>query len=208
MPLPGRSPLRRAPPPSFSRSLVGMEKVIPPDTSSPQKSPLSPVANRDKPLPRKPQESQRSSSVYSGDSGYTQIIDLYTNWMTNDGCADTEPAAPIALQPVAYRQTLTGQLPRSFTESPSGISPLTIPHSPKHAVSIPSLLLTSEDSPPISATDVQAAPSFSEFSRSLQAKRSDVLSRLSSLASPQYGIVSHETFWQPSRRSSPGFGVA
>ena len=200
---PARSAFRRPPSPSPSRSLVGMEKVIPPGNPSPRKSPLSPAAGTDKPLPQRPQASRRSSSVYSGDSGYTKIIDLYTNWKVDEEPADGDPAVPIASQPVAYRQALTGLLARRFTESSSPISPLTIPHFSKHAVSIPSLRLTSEDSPATSAADVKTAPSFSEFSRSLQAKKSDMVSPLSSLASPHRGMVSHDTFWQPSLRSSP-----
>jgi hypothetical protein len=197
---PARSPLRRPPPPSPSRTLIGMEKAIPPSTTSPQPSPLSLTADTDKPLPQRPQRSRRSSSVYSGDSGYTKIIELYTNWTVDD-----EPATPSALQPIASRETLTGLLARRFTESSSPISPLTIPHFPKHAVSIPSLRFTSEDLPATSAVDVKAAPSFVEFSRSLKAKRSDIVSPLSSLASPHYAAVSHDTFWQPSLRSSPEF---
>ena len=200
---PARSALRRPPPPSPSRSLEGMEKVVPPGTPSPQKSPLSPAADTDKPLPQRPAVSRRSSSVYSGDSGYTKIINLYTEWKVDDEPTEDKAAVSLALQPVAYRQTLTGLLARRFTESASPISPLTIPHFPKHTISIPSLRLTSEDSPATSAVDSKAAPSFVEFSRSLQAKKSDMVSPLSSLASPHYGMVSHDTFWQPSLRSSP-----
>jgi hypothetical protein len=140
---PARSPLRRPPPPcpSPSQSLIGMEKVIPLGTTPPKRSPLSPAADTDKPLPQRPQRSRRSSSLYSGDSGYTEIIDLYTKWKVDDG-AD----APIAPQPITYQETLTDLLVRRFTESSSPISPLTIPHFPEHVVSIPSLRLTSEDS--------------------------------------------------------------
>jgi hypothetical protein len=201
-----RSPLRRPPPPcpSPSLSLIGMEKVIPLGTTPPKRSPLSSAADTDKPLPQRPQRpqrSRRSSSLYSGDSGdsgYTKIIDLYTKWKADDG-AD----APIALQPITYRETLTDLLVRRFTESSSPISPLTTPHFPKHAVSIPSLRLTSEDPQAASVVGVKAAPSFVEFSRSLQARRSEMVSPLSSLASPPYGAISHDTFWQPSLRSSP-----
>jgi hypothetical protein len=199
-----RSPLRRPPPPcpSPSLSLIGMEKVIPLSTTPPKRSPLSPMADTDKPLPQPPQRSQRSSSLYSGDSGdsgYTEIIDLYTKWKADDGTD-----APITLQPITYQETLADLLVRRFTESSSSpISPLTIPHFPKHAVSIPSLQLTSEDSQATSVVDVKAAPSFVEFSRNLQAKRSEMVSPLSSLASPPYGAISHDTFWQPSLRSSP-----
>jgi hypothetical protein len=195
-----RSPLRRPPPPSPSPSLslIGMEKVIPLGTTPPKRSPLSPAADTDKPLPQRPQRSRRSSSLYSADSGYTKIIDLYTEWKVDD-----EADAPIALQPITYQETLTDQLVRRFTESSSPSSPLTIPHFPKHAVSIPSLRFTSEDSQATSIVDVKAAPSFVEFSRSLQAKRSEMVSSLSSLASPHYGAISQDTFWQPSIRSSP-----
>jgi hypothetical protein len=200
MALSARPPLRRPPPPSASRTLMGMEKVIPPGMPSPQWSTHSSAADAEKPLPERPQLSRRSSSVYSGDSGYTKIIDLYTNWK-----ADDELAAPTALQPIAYRETLTGLLARRFTESSSPISPLTISHFPKHAVSIPSLHLTSENLQVTSAVAAMAAPSFTEFPRSLQAKRSDMVSPLSSLVSPHYAAVSHDTFWQPSLRSSPEF---
>jgi hypothetical protein len=197
---PARSPLRRPPPPcpSPSQSLIGMEKVIPLGTTPPKRSPLSPAADTDKPLPQRPQRSRRSSSLYSGDSGYTEIIDLYTKWKVDDG-AD----APVALQAITYLETLTDLLVRRFTKSSSPISPLTVPHFPKHAVSIPSLRLTPEDSQATSVVDVEAAPSFVEFSRSLQAKRSEMVSPLSSLASPHYGAISHDTFWQPPLRSSP-----
>lgn len=195
-----RSPLRRPPPPcpSPSLSLIGMEKAIPLGTTPPKRSPLSPAADTDKPLPQRPQRSRRSSSLYSGDSGYTKIIDLYNEWKVDDG-AD----APIALQPITYREALTDLLVRRFTESSSPISPLTVPHFSKHAVSTPSLRLTPEDSQATSVVDVKAAPSFVEFSRSLQAKRSEMVSPLSSLASPHYGATSHDTFWQPPLRSSP-----
>ena len=123
---------------------------------------------------------------------------MYTKWKV-DGGAD----APIAPQPITYQETLTDLLVRRFTESSSPISPLTTPHFPKHAVSIPSLRLTSEDPQAASVVDVKAAPSFVEFSRSLQARRSEMVSPLSSLASPPYGAISHDTFWQPSLRSSP-----
>jgi hypothetical protein len=200
MALSARPPLRRPPPPSASRTLTGMEKVVPPGMPSPQQSTHSSPPDTDKPLPEWPGPPRRSSSVYSGNSGYTEIIDLYTNWK-----ADDEPAAPNALQPIAYRETLTGLLARRFTESSSPISPLAIPHFAKHVVSIPSLHLTSENSPTTSAVAAKAEPSFIEFSRSLQAERSDMISPLSSLASPHYAVVSHDTFWQPSLRSSPEF---
>lgn len=195
-----RSPLRRPPPPppSPSLSLIGMEKVIPLGITPPKSSPLSPAADTDKSLPQRPQRSRRSSSVYSGDSGYTKIIDLYTKSKVDD-----EADVPIALQPNTYREALTDLLLRRFTESSSPISPLTIPYFPKHAVSIPSLRLTSEDSQATSVVDVKAAPSFVEFSRSLQAKRSEMGSPLSSLTSPEYGSTSHDTLWQPLLRSSP-----
>jgi hypothetical protein len=195
-----RSPLRRPPPPSPSpsSSLIGMEKVIPLGITPRKRSPLSPAADMDKPLPQRPQRSRRSSSVYSGDSGYTNIIDLYTKWKVDD-----EADAPIALQPTTYREALTDLFVRRFTESSSPVSPLTIPHFPKHAVSIPSPRLTPEDSQATSVVDVKAAPSFVEFSKSLQAKRSEMGSPLSSLASPEYGSTSHDTFWKSSLRSSP-----
>ena len=200
---PARSALRPPPPRSPSRSLAGMERVIPPGSPSPQKSPLSPAVDTDKPLPLRPLVSRRSSSVYSADSGYTKIIDLYTNWTVDAEPSAVEASAQIALQHTAYRQALSGLLARRFTASSSPISPLTIPNFTKHTVSIPSLRLTSEDSSATSAVDSKAAPSFVEFSRSLQAKRSDMVSPLSSLASPHYGMVSHDTFWRPSLRSSP-----
>ena len=202
---PARSALRPPPPSSPSRTWAGMERVVPPGSPSPQKSPMSPAADTDKPLPQRPLVSRRSSSVYSCDSGYTKIIDLYTNWTVDAEPSAGEASAQIALQPTAYRQTLSVLLARRFTESSSPISPLTIPHFPQHAVSIPALRLTSEDSPATVAVDLKTAPSFVDFSRSLQTKRSDMVSPLSSLASPQYGMVSHDTFWQPSLRSSPEF---
>lgn len=194
---PARSPLRAPPPPLPSRSLLGMEKVIPPYIPPPQRWPLSPTADTDKPLPQRPQPSRRSSSVYSDESGYTKIIDLYANWKVDD-----DHVAPTALQSVEYGDALTGLLARRFTQSSSPISPLTIPNSPKHGVSIPSLRLTSEDLPATSMVDVKTAPSFVEFSRSLQAKKANTDSPLSPLTSPQHGAISHETFWKQSRRSS------
>src|SRR5256714_5413952 len=113
-----RSPLRRPPPPcpSPSLSLVGMEKVIPLGTTPPKRSPLSPAADTDKPLPQRPQRSRRSSSLYSGDSGYTEIIELYNERKGDDG-ADV----PVALQPITYRETLTDLLVRRFTQSSSPV---------------------------------------------------------------------------------------
>ena len=195
-----RSPLRRLPPPSPSPSLslIGKEKVIPFGITPPKGSPSPPAADMDKPLPQRPQLSRRCSSVYSGDSGYTKIIDLYSEWEVDD-----EAEVPIALQPITHQEILTDLLVRRFTESSSPISPLTIPHFSRHAVSIPSLRRESEDSQATSVVDVKAAPSFVEFSRSLQAKRSEMGSPLSSHTSPENGFTSHDTFWQPSLRSSP-----
>jgi hypothetical protein len=197
---PARSPLRRPPPPSPSpsSSLIGIEKVIPLGITPSERSPLSPAANLDKPLPPRPQRSRRSSSVYSGDSGYTNIIDLYTKWKVDD-----EDDAPIALQHTTYREALTDLFVRRFTESSSPVSPLTIPHFPKHAISTPSPRLTPEDSQATSIVNVKAAPSFVEFSKGLQAKRSETGSPLSPLASLEYGSTSHDTFWKSSLRSSP-----
>jgi hypothetical protein len=178
---------------------MGMEKVIPPGSPSPRRSP-QPPADKDKPLPEWPQLSRRSSSIYSDDSGYTKIIDLYTTWKVDDG-----PVASNDLQPVAYRETLTGLLARRFTEEASPASPLTMPHFPKHAVSIPSMQPAREDSPAASALDANAAPSFLEFSKSLQANRSNMVSSLSSFMPPPHAAVSHDTFWQPSVSSSPEF---
>jgi hypothetical protein len=185
---PARTPLRRPPPPSPSPSpsLIGMEKVIPPRTT-PKRSPLSLEADTEKPLPPRPQRSRRSSSLYSGDNGYTKLIDLYTKWKVDD---ETDP--PIAVQPIAYQEELADLLARRFTESYSPISPLAIPHYPKHTVSIPSLRLTSEDASATSVVDMEPAPSCVEFSRSLQAQKSEMGSSLDlsrSNCSSQYESV-------------------
>src|SRR5947209_7569052 len=123
---PPRSPQRYAPPPSPSRSLMGMEKVVPPGTRSSSRSPLSqpqgvhnplpprtrsssrspfsPAADKDKPLPERP---RRSSSVYTADSGYTRIVDSYSN-----PTHEEEPPVPLVIQPVAYQQTISALLRR------------------------------------------------------------------------------------------------
>ena len=171
-----------------------MEKVIPPDTPSPKKS-LSLLAYTDKPLPQRPRS---SSSVYSGDSGYTKIIELYESW-TVDG----EPATSTPVESNTYRETLTPLLARRFSSLSSPISPLAVPKFVKQSVLIPSLRVTPDRSPISDATDPKNAPSFLEFARNLRVARSDLVSPSSSLASPHYAAVSHDTFWQPELKASP-----
>jgi hypothetical protein len=190
-----RSP-RRVPLLSPSTLLLGMEVVIPPSPQSTAKPPLSSTADVDKPLPHRPRQ---TSSVYSGGSGYTEIIESYMNWKV-----DEEPPLPISFQPQSYRDTLTGLLARRFAEPPSNLtSPLFISDRPKHSISIPPLRLTPDDSPALHAVEPNTVPSFTEFSRQLKNKKSNVstISHLNVQHVP--GAISHDTFWQPSMTGSP-----
>ncbi len=190
-----RTPLRRPPPPPPSKSLVGMEKVIPPDT--PSKRSLSSLAPTDKPLPQRPRS---SSSVYSGDSGYTKIIELYENWAIEE-----EPPTATETESKKYRETLSPLLTRRFGSVSSAISPLSVSKFVKQPVSIPSLRVKPDKSTNSNATDPKNAPSFVEFARDLRTARSDIISPLPSLASPHYAAASHDTFWQPELKASPEF---
>ena len=187
-----QSPPRPPLPPSPSKSLVGMKKVIPPDGPHPVRtSSLSWSADLHKPLPDRP---KRTSSVYSGDSGYTEIIQSYATWNVD------EPTVPLPLQPIAYRQALSGLLSHRFADSPSPPSEADIL---RPSPSIRSLCLAPLDSPAISDVDSRDVPLFTEFSRRLKTKKSDVVSPVSRKGSPNFEPDSHETFWQPSSKISP-----
>jgi hypothetical protein len=123
---PSRVRGRYPPPPSPSRSLIGMEKAVPPHDRASSRSPatdrarqrhsqmrsyhrpsFTPFVDTDKPLPLRP---RRSSSVYS-------------NKYSHDG-PDQGPSVPIGTQSNAYQQRHSA-LPYRRPERPP--SPRSIP---------------------------------------------------------------------------------
>ncbi|ERF73715.1 hypothetical protein EPUS_00969 [Endocarpon pusillum Z07020] len=141
---PPRSPQRLPPPPSPSRSLKGMEKAVPPETRSSSRSPCSPAADINKPLPPPassarispfslvpssrtspfspaadkdkplPECPRRSSSVYSADSGYNGNVDSYSAHSH-----EQEQPRPLVIQPIAYKETISALLRRRLEDPPS-----------------------------------------------------------------------------------------
>ncbi len=216
---PPRSPQRYPAPPSPSRSLIGMENVVPPRARSSTRSPFSPAADVNKPLPPRTRPSSRSpcspapdkdkplperpgsiSSVYTADSGCTRIIDTYSN----HSCEEEQPI-PSIIQPIAYQQTISALLRRRLDEPPS-------PKSVPSEMSIDTLASQiwphshqfSPDSPAISAvsapsaSDSRNAPSFKEFSRNLRNKKTYAVEAVSPpfpspQASPHFRAISYES---------------
>ena len=145
--------------------------------------------------------------MYSDDSGYDKIIDLYLNWTV-----DEDKSEPVIIQPIAYRGTLSGLLARRFanqTSPESELSPLTVPRTLQYFSSIPSLCLTPDNGS--AHHQSESVPTFAEFTRGLMTQRSDLVSPLShvsplgQLASPHYAAISpsRDTFFQPALRASP-----
>ena len=115
-----RSSLRPTPPLSPSKRLLGLEQVVPPPSPLSSRSKTSLPPNTNKPLPSKP---RRSSSVYSNDSGYTEIIDAYAGNRPPSPDIKDEMQPKVVLQPTAYRETISDLLKRRLGEpkSPSSI---------------------------------------------------------------------------------------
>ena len=127
--MPSRSP-RPKPPVSPSWSLQGLERPVPPKTPSPRRANTAPPPiDVNKSLPASP---RRPSSVYSSESGYTDIIDSYGNKnpRSPDGVEDEPllPGRPV-IQPLAYRQTISDLLNRRLGGD-SFVSPPSIPSVP------------------------------------------------------------------------------
>lgn len=221
---PPRSPKRHAPPPSPSRSLMGMEKVVPPRTRSSSRSPFSSAADVNKPLPPRTRSSSRSpfssaadtdkplperprssSSVYTGDSGYTRIVDTNSNHSRRDG-----PPVPLLIQPVAYQETISALLRRRLEDPPSpksvpsGISIATQDsQTPSHSYQVSLGSLTVSATSALSAVDSRKAPSFKEFSNNLQNKRLHAVGAVSPPSpSPQTSPQLSPEFWAVSYEST------
>lgn len=222
---PPHSPQRYPPPPlSPSRSLIGLEKVIPPQARSPgrsspflpvgdgnqqvpartrssSRSPFSPTVNRDKPLPERP---GRSSSVYSADRGHTGIVDS-----CSDHSQDEAPPVPLTIQPTDYPETISALLRRRLDDPPS---PTSVPsrmsittqashaYSHSHQVSPESPARSAVSAP--SVADSRNAPSFKEFSRNLQNKRVQAIEADSPpLPSPHTSIHFRAVSYESTRRA-------
>jgi hypothetical protein len=208
--LPPRSPQRLPPLPSPSRSLRGMENVIPPRTRSSSRSPSSP-ADKDKPLPDCP---KRSSSVYTAESAYSRNTDGYSNHRFEE-----EPPASLIIQPVAYQQTTSALLRRRLDDPPS---PKSVPSltsvSSLHLQTAPHPYQVHPESSSISAisapsiADSRNVPSFKEFSRNLQNKRIKIAEAvtppsLSPQLSPNFRAVSYESTRRTSSISPRSSGM-
>jgi len=187
------APRTRSPSVSPFSSVVDVNKPLPPRTPSYNRSPFSIASNKDKPLPEPPRV---CSSVYSADSDYSILVDTYSNHSYEE-----EPAVPLMIQPIAYKDTISALLRRRLDDPPSPksvpsamsvgtLASQTWPH-PGHAT--PESPAMSAISAP-SAADSRSAPSFREFSRNLQNKR------IKALEMPVYST--------PSPQVSPNFRTA
>jgi hypothetical protein len=221
---PSRSPKRLPPPPSPSKSLLGMEKVIAPRTRSPNVSPFSSVVDVNKPLPPRTPSSNRSpfsiasnkdkplpetprmcSSVYSSDSDYSRSAEPYSNHGYEE-----ESTVPLIIQPIAYKDTISALLRRRLDDPPS---PKSVPSAmsagtldsqtwPHPGYATPESPTMSAVSAP-SAADSRSAPSFREFSRNLQNKRIHAMEMSvhpspSPQFSPKFRAASYESArWSP-----------
>jgi hypothetical protein len=196
------APGTRSPSVSPFSSVVDLNKPLPPRTSSSNRSPFSIASNKDKPLPEPPRV---CFSVYSADSDYSRIVDTYSNHSYEE-----EPAIPLIIQPIAYKDTISALLRRRLDELPSPksipsamsvgtIDSQTWPH-PGHVT--PESPAMSAISAP-SAADSRNAPSFREFSRNLQNKRINAMERPvhpspALQISPNFRTASyHSARWSP-----------
>ena len=160
---PQRSP-RRRPPASPSRSLFGLERAVPPKASLEQLSyrswdstPDGSSTDVNKPLPHSPTRS-RASSVYSGGSGYTKIIESY-------GSDEDVPPMPVILQPKAERDTVAGLLQHRDGFPWYEDIPKVQDRSLRASQSIPTLQYAPfrDERWNASAHELSQAPAFSEF---------------------------------------------
>ncbi|KAI1627892.1 hypothetical protein EDD37DRAFT_281015 [Exophiala viscosa] len=159
------------------------------------------ASDRDKPLPLEPSEKKkrRSSSVYSTDTTITNIIRMYNDYKE----LVESPGLPTANQihhPHDYRDTIAPLLIKRLSISKSPVPQ--IPAFPDPSDSTSNLSVRSA---PVQAVTAQSgnitAPSFMEFSRSLQQRKNELASP-SSVASTDPRQVAYDQLAPPSPQVS------
>lgn len=174
-------PSRPKPPPtSSSHSLFGLEKVIPPEKNSNEITPGSfalswdtqPLAlttsELNKPLPQRPPS---VSSIYSDDSGYTDIIQSYAQTSENEVGGSPQNLHNLK----AYRETASGLLGDHLSQiSLSEFRTASTERPQETENSTHSMHETQASFPFHLPESRQTAPSFLQFSRRLQLRHQQI----------------------------------
>ena len=180
----------RPPAPSPSHSLFGLEKAVPPDWYQVQPSATSehrlraytptPASHSDleKPLPQAP---RRSSSTYSGDSGYTRIVQSYAD-------DDSDIIPPMPQRPSVRRGTHT-DIPLVRLSPEDVLSPERRHEAQSEPLQIEvGMRLHDQISrgPYTTKNIAHKAPTFQQFTSRLQQKQSNRVSPVSPIFSPYH----------------------